>query len=92
MANRDIKPENIVFTTLEGGTSVGLRDRAMIVDFTTAEKIPVGEEETFLVARDGGTVAFEAPETHEGDHKPKPLDLWALGVSIVCVVFGNLPF
>jgi serine/threonine protein kinase len=38
--NRDIKPENIVFTTELGGTSVGKRDRALIVDHTTAEEIP----------------------------------------------------
>jgi len=37
VANRDIKPENIVVTTEAGGTSLGKRDRAMIVDFTTAE-------------------------------------------------------
>ena len=28
IANRDIKPENIVFTTEKGGTSLGKRDRA----------------------------------------------------------------
>ncbi len=37
VANRDIKPENIVYTTEDGGTAVGKRDRAMIVDFTTSE-------------------------------------------------------
>jgi serine/threonine protein kinase len=37
VANRDIKPENIVFTTEDGGTSLNKRDRAMIVDFTTSE-------------------------------------------------------
>jgi serine/threonine protein kinase len=37
VANRDIKPENIVFTTQAGGTNPSIRDRAQIVDFTTAE-------------------------------------------------------
>jgi len=92
IVNRDIKPENIVFATLEGGTSEKWRDRALIVDFTTAEKIPEGKEETFKVCRDGGTPAFEAPECLTGDHRPMPLDVWALGVSIVCVVYGKLPF
>ena len=45
-----------------------------------------------MVIKDGGTPAFEAPETLLGDHRPLPLDLWSLGVSIVCVVFGHLPF
>ena len=42
--------------------------------------------------RNGGTCAFEAPETHTDDHKPLPLDVWGLGVAIVCVVCGHLPF
>ena len=92
VANRDIKPENIVFTTENGGTSVGKRDRALIVDFTTAEQIPEGKEATFKVIKDGGTPAFEAPETLAGDHRPLPLDVWSLGVSIASVVFGKLPF
>jgi len=25
-------------------------------------------------------------------YKPKPMDIWALGVSIYCCVFGKLPF
>ena len=62
------------------------------MDFTTAEEIPEGKENTFKVCRDGGTPAFEAPETLKGDHRPMPLDVWALGVSIVCVVYGHLPF
>ena len=40
VANRDIKPENIVFTTEAGGTTLDVRSRAMIVDFTTAERVP----------------------------------------------------
>ena len=42
--------------------------------------------------RDGGTLAFEAPETQGGPHSPFPLDLWSLGVSIYACMFGRLPF
>ena len=35
VANRDIKPENILFTTKAGGTNIYSYDRAQITDFTT---------------------------------------------------------
>lgn len=39
VANRDIKPENIMFTTKEGGTNIFSHDRAQITDFTTVFKL-----------------------------------------------------
>ena len=52
IANRDIKPDNMVFA------STGKRVKAMIIDFTLAETIKHGQ----LVDHDGGTPAFEPPE------------------------------
>jgi len=45
-----------------------------------------------LVSGDGGTCAFQPPETHDDEHRPLPLDVWGLGVSIMSVVCGHLPF
>jgi len=39
VANRDIKPDNILFTTKQGGTNIYSHDRAQITDFTTAFKL-----------------------------------------------------
>ena len=39
VANRDIKPENIMFTTKEGGTNIYSHDRAQITDFTPVFKL-----------------------------------------------------
>ena len=39
VANRDIKPDNIMFTTKEGGTNIYSHDRAQITDFTTVFKM-----------------------------------------------------
>jgi len=61
------------------------------VDFTTAEHNEKNDPE-FEVTKDGGTAAFEAPETQDGPHKPMPLDLWSLGVSIYTCMYGRLPF
>ena len=40
MANRDIKPENIVFATKVYGTNYNHEDRAQITDFTTVVECP----------------------------------------------------
>ena len=40
LANRDIKPENIVFATTKNGTNNTLEDRAQITDFTTVIECP----------------------------------------------------
>lgn len=40
VANRDLKPENMLFTTKEGGTNIYSHDRAQITDFTTVFKLP----------------------------------------------------
>ena len=59
MANRDLKPENMLFTTKEGGTDNRLYDRAQITDFTTALKVP---DDDAFITDSGGTKLFEAPE------------------------------
>ena len=89
VANRDLKPENMLFTTKEGGTDNRLYDRAQITDFTTALKVP---DEDAMITDAGGTKLFEAPEVQTRMFRPKPLDIWALGVSIYALVFGVPPF
>ena len=59
VANRDLKPENMLFTTKEGGTDNRLFDRAQITDFTTALKVP---DEDSMISDSAGTKLFEAPE------------------------------
>lgn len=91
MANRDLKPENILFATIENGTNNTHEDRAQIADFTTVVECP---DENFMVNDDAGTLAFQPPECfNQGrSYKPKPVDIWSLGVSIYCMMFGKLPF
>ena len=90
MANRDIKPDNILFATKAHGTNPAFEDRAQIADFTTVIEIP---NENYTVSDKAGTVAFMPPECfNHTKYKPKPMDIWALGVSIYCCFFGKLPF
>ena len=93
VANRDLKPDNMLFTTKEGGTDNRLYDRAQITDFTTAIKLPDDNPDDCLVSDSAGTKLFEAPEISlSGSFRPRPLDVWALGVSIYVMVFGLPPF
>lgn len=91
VVNRDIKPDNMLFLSQTDGTD-RKGDRAQIADFTTTLKVPKDDSE-FKVSGDMGTFTFLAPEVHlKPAFKPKPLDVWALGVSIYTVVFGRVPF
>ena len=78
----------MLFTTKEGGTQNKLYDRAQITDFTTAVKLPEINPDDFMIADFAGSKLFEAPEVSNEAFKPKPLDIWALGVSIYAMVFG----
>ena len=62
VVNRDIKPENMLFTTQEGGTNIYLPDRVQITDFTTVIKLPEDNPEDFYISGAQGTKIFEAPE------------------------------
>jgi len=59
MANRDIKPDNILFATKKDGTNPNYEDRAQIADFTTVVEI---FDDNFTVTDKAGTVAFMPPE------------------------------
>ena len=62
VVNRDIKPENMLFTTQEGGTNIYLPDRVQITDFTTVIKLPEENPDDFYISGAQGTKIFEAPE------------------------------
>ena len=93
VANRDIKPENIMFTTKEGGTNNYSHDRAQITDFTTVFKLKAETADIVKISGKQGSPAYMAPESiNKPEYKPRPLDVWALGVTIYAFMFGELPF
>eukprot|EP00993_Chasmostoma_nieuportense_P000838 NODE_176_length_2814_cov_25.279122_g162_i0.p1 GENE.NODE_176_length_2814_cov_25.279122_g162_i0~~NODE_176_length_2814_cov_25.279122_g162_i0.p1 ORF type:complete len:841 (+),score=247.34 NODE_176_length_2814_cov_25.279122_g162_i0:201-2723(+) len=80
IVHRDIKPENIL---------LGSDDVVKFTDFGVSGTF---ESDDFLEA--GGTPAFMSPESCLGNGKVmgKPADMWALGVTVYCMVFAILPF
>ncbi len=84
MIHRDIKPDNILYSSA--------LHRLKLADFTVARDI----DETTRLFDSEGTPAFTAPETaivEENGYAPKPTDVWSIGVCLYCYVAGGkVPF
>ncbi|WFD29215.1 non-specific serine/threonine protein kinase [Malassezia sp. CBS 17886] len=85
IVHRDIKPDNIL---LADG-----RRTCKIVDFGVSEMFCMPGDDT--MTRGVGSPAFMSPALCEAAHGTThgcPDDLWALGVTLYCMVVGRLPF
>ncbi|KAI8819857.1 kinase-like domain-containing protein [Fimicolochytrium jonesii] len=83
IAHRDIKPDNMLLA--EDGT-------LKIVDFGVSEMFDPANDK---VKTSAGSPAFSAPEVcapHNGNHSARACDVWAMGVTLYCILFGKLPF
>ncbi|KAI9331118.1 kinase-like domain-containing protein [Zopfochytrium polystomum] len=63
-----------------------------IVDFGVSEMFSDGNDRS---KRSAGTHAFFAPEmcmARHGELSAKATDIWAMGVTLFCMLFGRLPF
>lgn len=77
----DIKPENLLITG-DGRIKIG--------DFSISQKLQDSNDE---LHRSPGTPVFTAPECCLGSaYHGKPADVWALGVTLFCMLFGGYPF
>ncbi|KAI1903740.1 hypothetical protein AGOR_G00030330 [Albula goreensis] len=83
IVHRDIKPSNLL---------LGDDGHVKIADFGVSNQF---EGNDALLSSTAGTPAFMAPETLCDNRKSfsgKALDVWAMGVTLYCFVFGKCPF
>ncbi|XP_069040301.1 calcium/calmodulin-dependent protein kinase kinase 1 isoform X3 [Lepisosteus oculatus] len=83
IVHRDIKPSNLL---------LGDDGHVKIADFGVSNQF---EGNDALLSSTAGTPAFMAPETltdHRKSFSGKALDVWAMGVTLYCFVFGKCPF
>ncbi|KAK3083915.1 hypothetical protein FSP39_005274, partial [Pinctada imbricata] len=74
--HRDIKPSNLL---------LGDDGHLKIADFGVSNEFSGSD---IMLTNTAGTPAFMAPETLRG----KALDIWAMGVTLYCLLIGKCPF
>ncbi|XP_062503249.1 calcium/calmodulin-dependent protein kinase kinase 1-like [Corticium candelabrum] len=87
IVHRDIKPSNLLLDS---------EDRVKIADFGVSKMF--ADSRPALLSRSAGSPAFMAPETLKDEssetleYGAKPADVWSMGVTLYCMVFGICPF
>jgi serine/threonine protein kinase len=79
IVHRDVKPQNILI--FDHGFT--------LCDFSAAVTLT---DPAQLLSDQVGTSVFMAPEVATRSYRPKPTDLWSLGITVFCLLFGKLPF
>ena len=77
--HHDIKPQNILLF------NYGF----VLCDFSVSVVL---ENEDQLLRDRTGTSVFMAPEISQNSYKPKPTDMWSLGITVFCLLFGKYPY
>ncbi|CAE1171530.1 CAMKK2 [Acanthosepion pharaonis] len=81
--HRDIKPSNLL---------LGDDGHLKIADFGVSNEFTGGD--AFLTTT-SGTPAFQSPETlkeEREEYSGKALDIWAMGITLYCFIYGQCPF
>ncbi|MDI1445547.1 serine/threonine-protein kinase [Polyangium sp. 6x1] len=91
IVHRDVKPQNVMITTTEGGTDI-----AKVLDFGIAKLREEADANAGgeVTRRDQliGTPYFLAPELIRGDAVDHRADLYAVGVLLYHALTGHYPF
>ncbi|CAI4039109.1 hypothetical protein SMKI_07G0800 [Saccharomyces mikatae IFO 1815] len=92
ITHRDIKPSNLLISS--NGT-VKISDFGVAILSTTGSTNIQSSHEQILKSKTLGTPAFLAPELCSTDSEhccTFAIDIWSLGVTLYCLLFGTLPF
>jgi len=92
--HRDIKPQNILLGE-NASTKSGIHIDAKLCDFGVSEKLESPFIENDKIAKTAGTYHFFPPECcdpHIESFSGMAVDVWALGVTLFCMIFNELPF
>lgn len=79
IVHRDIKPGNILL----------FDDGYSLCDYSISAQLSRSDEQVSGIS---GTSVFMAPEIGISSYAPKPVDIWAVGVTIYGLLFGKLPW
>lgn len=96
--HRDIKPQNILLCSgkhLAKESSEGVPYVAKFCDFGVSEKLKAPFEQNDVISKTAGTFHFFAPECCDPNietHSGRAADIWALGVTLYCLIFNQLPY
>ncbi|KAL0082226.1 kinase-like domain-containing protein [Phycomyces blakesleeanus] len=83
IVHRDIKPDNLLLSS--GGM-------LKIVDFGVSEMFKGNDDK---LKKSAGSPAFMAPElciAHHGEISGKAADIWSMGITLYCLIYGRPPF
>ncbi|CAO3698968.1 unnamed protein product [Rhizopus microsporus] len=83
IVHRDIKPDNLL---------ISKDDVLKIVDFGVSEMFVKGNDR---LKKSAGSPAFMAPElcvARHGEVSGKAADIWSMGVTLYCLIYGKTPF
>ncbi|KAI8890852.1 Pkinase-domain-containing protein [Backusella circina FSU 941] len=83
IVHRDIKPDNLL---------ISKDDVLKIVDFGVSEIFVKGNDK---LKKSAGSPAFMAPElcvARHGEISGKAADIWSMGVTLYCMIYGKAPF